>query len=156
MNTDLSGKCACGALHYRLIAKPMIVHCCHCKDCQRQTGTAFVINAIIERDNIEVHQGSTIVQTMPTDTGRPHDLYRCEDCGMTVWSDYGRRNTMVFVRVGTLDEPSLLPPDVHIYTRSAVTWVQLPDDIPAFHAFYPSVEAFWPADALNRRRALGF
>ena len=156
MNTDLVGGCGCGALRYRLKARPMIVHCCHCKDCQRQTGTAFVINAIIERDNIEIEQGSTVVCTMPTDSGRPHDLCRCRYCGITVWSDYGRRKTMLFVRVGTLDEPASLPPDVHIFTRSKLDWVGLPPHIPAFDIFYPSVEEFWPAEALSRRKALGF
>ena len=154
--TALAGGCGCGALRYRLKTAPMIVHCCHCKDCQRQTGTAFVVNAIIERDNIEIKQGETTVFTMPTDSGRPHDLYRCESCGTTVWSDYGRRRTMVFVRVGTLDEPALLPPDVHIFTRSKLPWVTLPVDVPAFDVFYESVEAFWPPEARKRRAELGF
>lgn len=156
MNTGLSGGCGCGALRYRLKVQPMIVHCCHCKDCQRQAGTAFVINAIIERDNIDLEQGAAVVCTMPTNSGSPHDLYRCEDCGTTVWSDYGRRETMLFVRVGTLDEPSLLPPDVHIFTRSKMDWVGLPPEIPAFEIFYSSVEEFWPAEARMRRGALGF
>lgn len=156
MTTDLSGGCGCGGLRYRLTAEPMIVHCCHCKDCQRQTGSAFVINAIIERDAIEIEQGNTVIYTMPSDSGRPHDLYRCEDCGTTVWSDYGRRKTMLFVRVGPLEEPDRLPPDVHIFTRSKLAWVGLPENIPAFDVFYSSVEEFWPAKAVERRRALGF
>lgn len=134
----------------------MIVHCCHCKDCQRQTGSAFVVNAVIERENIEIEQGSLAVYTMPTDSGRPHDLYRCENCVTTLWSDYGRRETMLFLRVCTLDEPSRLPPDVHIFTRSKLPWVGLPAEIPAFEVFYSSVADFWPAEALARRRALGF
>tara|TARA_R110002020_G_scaffold110627_15_gene255543 strand:+ start:3621 stop:4091 length:471 start_codon:yes stop_codon:yes gene_type:complete len=156
MIAGLSGGCGCGALRYRLTAAPMIVHCCHCKDCQRQTGTAFVVNAIIERDNIDIEQGATVVYTMPTDSGSPHDLYRCAECGTTVWSDYGRRRTMLFVRVGTLDEPALLPPDVHIFTRSKLPWVGLPPDVPAFDIFYSSVDDFWPEAARARRRALGF
>ncbi|PWW01861.1 hypothetical protein DFR52_102525 [Hoeflea marina] len=134
----------------------MIVHCCHCRDCQRQTGTAFVINAVIESDSIAIDAGATRVGSMPTDSGRPHDLYRCEACATTVWSDYGRRKTMLFVRVGTLEEPSRLPPDVHIFTRSKLPWVGLPADSPAFDVFYSSVEDFWPPEALERRRALGF
>ncbi|WP_322988322.1 GFA family protein [Hoeflea sp.] len=156
MATELSGGCGCGALRYRLKSKPMIVHCCHCKDCQRQTGSAFVVNAVIERDNIEIDQGNSVAFTMPTDSGTPHDLYRCEDCGTTVWSDYGRRKTMVFLRAGTLDDPGSLPPDVHIFIRSKLPWVSLPADIPAFDVFYSSVEAFWPEEALMRRKALGF
>jgi len=156
MDTDLTGGCGCGALRYRLKAKPMIVHCCHCKDCQRQIGSAFVINALIERDNIEIESGTTAVHAMPTESGRPHDLHRCEVCQTTVWSDYGRRRTLLFVRVGTLDEPARLPPDVHIYTRSRLPWVGLPADVPAFDVFYPGIAEFWSAEALARRRALGF
>lgn len=156
MTQDPCGGCACGALRYRLKAEPMVVHCCHCKDCQRQTGSGFVINAIIERDNIEVERGGTSMITMPTDSGLPHDIYRCKECGTTVWSDYGRRQSMVFVRVGTLDEPSALPPDVHIFTRSKLPWVGLPADVPAYDIFYPRLETIWPPQALARRRALGF
>ena len=156
MVTNLTGGCGCGALRYRLKAGPMIVHCCHCRDCQRQTGSAFVINAIIERDNIEIEQGKTAVHTMPTDSGRPHDLYRCDACGTTVWSDYGRRQTLLFLRVGTLDEPARLPPDVHIFTRSKLPWVGLPVDTPAYDIFYPSIDELWSEEALARRRALGF
>ncbi|AKI01498.1 hypothetical protein IMCC20628_02803 [Hoeflea sp. IMCC20628] len=156
MGAELTGGCGCGALRYRLKSGPMIVHCCHCKDCQRQTGSAFVINAVIERDNIEIRQGATVVYSMPTESCGPHDLYRCEDCGSTVWSDYGRRETMVFLRAGTLDEPDRLPPDVHIFTRSKLPWVEIPAEIPAFDIFYSSVEEFWPAGAMMRRRALGF
>ncbi len=156
MTRDLHGQCGCGALRFKLKAEPMVVHCCHCKDCQHQTGTAFVINAIIERDNVEVESGETAMYTMPTASGRPHDVYRCAECGTTVWSDYGRRETMLFLRVGTLDEPSELPPDVHIFTRSKLPWVGLPADVPAYEVFYPELEAVWPEEALRRRRALGF
>lgn len=149
---DLTGGCFCGAVRYRLVSPPMFVHCCHCKDCQRQTGTAFVLNAIIETDRIE-YSGELVPVTMKTDSGRPHDIYRCPKCQIAVWSDYGRRPLIRFVRVGTLDEPGLLPPDVHIFTRSKLPWVGLPKDMPAFDVYY-DMKTLWPAESLARREAI--
>ena len=148
-----SGSCFCGAVTYRLESAPMFVHCCHCKDCQRQTGTAFALNAIMEAERITLLSGKPEVVTMRTDSGRPHDIYRCPDCKTAVWSDYGRRKVMLFVRVGTLDDPGALPPDVHIFTRSKLPWVVLPDGAKAFDVYY-SMKKEWPAESLARREAL--
>jgi hypothetical protein len=148
-----SGSCFCGAVKYRLEREPMFVHCCHCKDCQRQTGSAFVINAIIEADNVTLLSGTPEPVTMATDSGRPHDIYRCPLCKTAVWSDYGRRRVMLFVRVGTLDEPSALPPDVHIFTRSKLPWVGLPPGVPAFEVYY-DMPKLWPPESLARRQAI--
>jgi hypothetical protein len=153
MFDPLSGGCSCSSVRYRLIAPPMFVHCCHCLDCQRQTGSAFVLNALIERDNIEMLAGAPEPVSMPTDSGRPHDIYRCPACRIAVWSDYGRRGVLRFVRVGTLDTPSALKPDVHIFTRSKVPWVQLPEGVPAFEVYYDTKE-LWPAESLARRAAI--
>ncbi len=149
----LDGGCACGAMRYRLTDRPMITHCCHCRDCQRQTGSAFVINALIETDRIEVLSGDLVVAGMPTDSGRPHELYRCAACGTTVWSDYGGRPYLRFVRVGTLDDPEAVPPDVHIFTRSKLPWVGLPEAAHAWEVFYPTMETEWSPQALARREA---
>lgn len=148
----LTGGCACGAVRYELTEKPMFVHCCHCLDCQRQTGSAFVINGLIETDRIRVLQGEPLPVRVPTDSGRPHDVYRCPTCQVALWSDYGGRTYLRFVRAGTVDDPSQIRPDVHIFTRSKLPWVALPPDIPAFEAFY-DMKALWPAEALERRRA---
>jgi hypothetical protein len=131
----------------------MFVHCCHCQDCQRQTGSAFVLNALIESDRVEHISGGVEAVPVPTDSGRPHDIYRCSRCCTAVWSDYGRRRALRFVRVGTLDDPSALSPDVHIYTRSKLPWVTLPPNIPAFEAYYDPAQV-WPAASLERRRAV--
>ena len=140
-------------IRYRLAAKPMFVHCCHCRDCQRQTGSAFVINALIETDRVERLEGETEAVPVPTDSGRPHVIHRCPVCKIAVWSHYGGLLPLSFVRVGTLDEPSALSPDVHIYTRSKLPWVALPHGVPAFDAYYDR-SAVWPAESLARRRAL--
>jgi hypothetical protein len=149
----LEGGCACEAVRYGLTSPPMFVHCCHCRDCQRQTGSAFVINALIETDRITLRSGSVRPIAMPTDSGSPHHIHRCSSCHTALWSDYGGRPMLRFVRVGTLDDPSVLSPDVHIYVRSKLPWVALPEGVPAFDAYYDS-QKLWPAASLERRRAI--
>jgi hypothetical protein len=146
----LAGGCACGAVRYRLQTGPMFVHCCHCRDCQRQTGSAFVINALIETDRIVLQGAAPQPVRVPTDSGGPHDIYRCGACKTAIWSDYGGRSGLRFVRVGTLDDPAALAPDVHIFTRSRLPWVALPADRPAFEIYYQSAE-IWPEESLKRR-----
>jgi len=153
MSSDQTGGCACGQIRYQLISAPLFVHCCHCKDCQRQTGSAFVLNALIETDRVKRLAGDPVLFGQPTDSGQPHDVARCQACGTAVWSHYGGRRTLTFVRVGTLDDPASLPPDVHIYTRSKLPWVVLPPDKPAFPAYYDS-KTLWPAESLARRTVL--
>jgi hypothetical protein len=153
MTRVLDGGCACGAVRYRLGSEPMFVHCCHCLDCQRQTGSAFVLNALIETDRVAVLSGAPAPVAVPTDSGRPHEIFRCPTCHTALWSDYGRRGVLRFVRVGTLEDPSALQPDVHIYTRSKLPWVALPAGVPAFEAYYDSAK-LWPAASLARRRAI--
>ena len=148
---QFAGRCACGAVKYRLTSAPMFVHCCHCLDCQRQTGSAFVLNAILEADRVEVLSGETQGYPQPTESGRPHVIHRCVSCGTALWSNYGGLTKLRFVRVGTLDQPSALKPDVHIYTRSKQPWVVLPEGVPAFEAYYSSKE-LWPAESLERRK----
>lgn len=152
MTETYEGGCACGRLRYRMPSAPMFVHCCHCTDCQRQTGSAFVLNALVETDRVELLSGATTAHAMPTDSGRPHTVFRCADCGTAVWSEYGGRKALRFVRVGTLDAPSRLAPDVHIYTRSKLPWISLPAGVPVFEAYYDSRKV-WPAASLERRKA---
>lgn len=147
------GRCACGAVRYRLTSAPMIVHCCHCRDCQRQTGGGFAVNALIETDRIELTGAEPAAVPVPTDSGRPHDIYRCPDCATAMWSDYGRRPGLRFVRATTLEDPDALPPDVHIFTRSKLPWVGLPEGVPAFEVYY-DMATLWPPESLARRQAI--
>ena len=153
MTDSLPGGCACGAVRYRLDGPPMFVHCCHCRDCQRQAASAFAINALIEADRVTMLSGDTAAFAMPTDSGMPHHIYRCTACGTPLWSEYGGRSTLRFVRAATLDDPTALPPDVHIYVRSKLPWVTLPEGVPAFEAYYDA-RTLWPPESLERRRAL--
>jgi hypothetical protein len=149
---QLTGGCACGAVRYRLASGPMFVNCCHCTDCQRQVGSAFVINAIIETDRIEVQSGELAASRMPTESGRPHDVWRCTQCGTAMWSDYGGRPWLRFVRATTLDDRGALKPDAHVFTRSKLPWVRIPSDQPAFEVFY-DLPTQWSPDSLARREA---
>jgi hypothetical protein len=149
----MEGGCACGAVRYRLASAPMIVHCCHCLDCQRQTGSAFVLNALIEADRVTLISGDPQPVGVPTDSGKPHQIFRCPRCQTAIWSVYGGRMALRFIRVGTLDRPDCLSPDVHIYTRSKQPWVSLPAATPAFEAYYDSAKV-WSEASLERRRAL--
>jgi hypothetical protein len=147
----MSGGCACGAVRYRLTGEPLFVHCCHCLNCQRQTGSAFVINLLIETDRVEV-TGQPHPVDAPRDDGSAQRIFRCPACQVAVFSEYGWPE-LLFVRGGTLDDPSAVTPDVHIYTRSKVPWVTLPDDAPAFEGYYDSGK-LWPAASLERLEAV--
>ncbi len=153
MTEKAEGGCACGAVQYRLESAPMFVHCCHCRDCQRQTGTGFALNALIEADRVTLLRDAPVAVQVPTDSGRPHRIFRCPSCQIAVWSEYGGRSEIRFVRVGTLDALETIRPDVHIYTRSKLPWVALADDVPSFEAYY-SARELWPAESLARRNAV--
>jgi hypothetical protein len=147
----VEGGCSCGAVRYRLTSEPLFVHCCHCLNCQRQTGSAFVINVLIEADRLEVLTGEPRPVEVPRDDGSAQRIFRCPECEVAVFSEYGRPEVL-FVRAGTLDEPAAVAPDVHIYTRSKVPWVVLPPSVPAFDVYYDS-KTLWPAASLERLRA---
>jgi hypothetical protein len=142
------GGCACGAVRYRLASEPLFIHCCHCLNCQRQTGSAFVINLLIEADRIEVPVGAPQPVDAPRDSGKPQRIFRCPDCQVAIFSEYGRSDVS-FVRAGTLDDPTRIEPDVHIYTRSKVEWVTIPEGTPAFEEYYDE-RKLWPAESLRR------
>lgn len=148
------GGCTCRAVRYRLTSRPMFVHCCHCSWCQRETGTAFALNAMIEADRVELLSGAPETVNTPSNSGKGQKISRCPTCRVAVWSNYaGAGDAVRFVRVGTLDQPSRLPPDVHIFTSTKQPWVALPAGTPAFEEFYRRSEV-WPADSLARRQAL--
>ena len=148
------GGCACGAVRYSLTTAPLIVHACHCRDCQRITGSAFVINLWIEAKFVEA--GATAPKSFRLAGGsrKPHEVFFCEACGTYLWSRYhGAPGDFLFVRAGTLDRPEAVRPDVHIFTRSKLPWLELPQDVPAFKSFY-KIDKVWPAESLKRLRSL--
>lgn len=149
----LEGGCACRGVRYRLTAPPIYVHCCHCRWCQRETGSAFVLNAMIEAERVEVLNGEPLAVMTPSNSGKGQKIVRCPDCMVALWSNYaGAGDALNFVRVGTLDDPDRTPPDIHIFTDSKQPWVILPTDKPSFPEYYNRKEV-WPAAALARRAA---
>lgn len=151
---SLDGGCTCRAIRYQMKAKPLFVHCCHCRWCQRETGTAFALNAMIETEQLEILQGSPILVMTPTLSSKGQKIFRCPNCHIALWSHYsGAGDAVSFVRVGTLDQPDILPPDIHIYTESKQPWVQLPTHIPAVAEYYKR-DDYWPAESLARRQRL--
>jgi len=148
------GGCTCRQVRYRMLTKPLFVHCCHCRWCQRETGSAFALNAMIEADHLQLLEGGVVVIDTPSHSGKGQRIARCPRCEVALWSNYaGAGEAIRFVRVGTLDEPDNMPPDIHIYTASKQPWVKLPPDVPAEAEYYRASER-WPAESLERRAAL--
>ena len=148
------GGCACGAVRYRMTSRPMFVNCCHCRCCQRESGASFALNAIIEADRVVLLSGSPEAVNTPSESGKGQKIARCPSCRVALWSNYaGAGDAIRFIRVGTLDEPDRLPPDMHIYTASKQPWVVLPPGTPAAEGFYER-DAVWPQESLARRRAV--
>jgi hypothetical protein len=150
----MEGGCTCREVRYRLLSRPLFVHCCHCRWCQRETGAAFALNAMIEADRVVTLSGVPEAVMTPSLSGKGQKISRCPTCRIAVWSNYsGAGDAVRFVRVGTLDMPDLLPPDIHIFTESKQPWVILPPGAPAVEQYYDR-EKYWPAESLARRRAL--
>ncbi len=154
MPFPLEGGCDCGAVRYRMRTAPLIVHCCHCRWCQRGSGASFALNAMIEADRLVTLAGTPQLVATPTHSGRGQQVARCAQCRVALWSHYAAAGPVVaFVRVGTLDTPDELPPDLHIFTASKQPWVVLPTAVPAFEAYYDRAK-YWPRESLERRLAI--
>ncbi len=150
----LEGGCTCGNIRYRMTTKPMFVHCCHCRWCQRETGASFALNAMIEADRVILLNGTPEVIDTPSHSGEGQKIWRCSNCSIAVWSNYtGAGNLVNFVRVGTLDNPDMLPPDIHIFTESKQPWVTLSSDIPTVEQYY-ELKEYWSKESLDRRHTL--
>jgi len=149
----IEGGCTCGGVRYRLTTSPLFVHCCHCSWCQRESGSAFVINALIEADCVELLSGEVEIIDTPSESRKGQKIHRCTKCKIAVWSNYaGSGDAIHFLRVGTLDHPDNVPPDVHIFTSSKQSWVTLPAGTPAVPEFYRWAD-YWPAESIDRYKA---
>jgi hypothetical protein len=152
--TTHDGGCTCRFVRYRLTSAPLFVHCCHCRWCQRETGSAFALNALIEADRVELLAGNVEMVDTPTLSGKGQKVFRCPRCRIALWSNYaGAGEAVRFVRVGTLDEPDWCPPGIHIFTASKQPWVLLAAGTPAVAEYYKASE-HWPAASLERRAKL--
>jgi hypothetical protein len=150
----LAGGCDCRRVRYRMETRPLFVHCCHCRWCQRETGASFALNAMIEADRVTLLGAEPEVVDTPSASGKGQRIARCPNCRIALWSNYAGAGPAVrFVRVGTLDDPDLLPPDIHIFTASKQPWVVIPPGMPAVPEYYER-DQYWPPESLERRRAL--
>ncbi|MET0335965.1 MAG: GFA family protein [Rhizobacter sp.] len=155
-NTEppFDGGCTCRQVRYRLASTPLIVHACHCRWCQRETGASFALNAMIEADRVSLSSGVVETVLTPSQSGKGQRIVRCPTCRIAVWSHYaGAGEAVCFVRVGTLDAPDRFPPDIHIHTQSKQPWLTLPPDAKAVPEYYRASEV-WSAESLARREAL--
>lgn len=151
---SFEGGCDCRSVRYRLTRNPLFVHCCHCRWCQRESGASFALNALIETDFLVLLQGAPVNVVTPSNSGKGQVIMRCPSCQLALWSHYaGAGPKLSFVRVGTLDEPDRLRPDIHIFTSTRQPWVTLPANVPAVREYYDR-QLFWPAASLERRRVL--
>lgn len=147
-----NGKCGCGEVHYRLSIKPMFVHCCHCTWCQRETGSAFALNALVESEKLSVDKGQIESIETPSNSGFGQVIIRCVKCKVALWSHYGAgKEKVAFLRVGTLLNPNLCPPNIHIYTSCKQSWLKLDDLTVKVEKFYRKFE-FWPQESIKRYR----
>lgn len=150
----VDGGCDCKSVRYRIQSAPLFVHCCHCRWCQRESGASFALNAVFEADRVTNLAAEPELVHTPSESGLGQQVARCPKCRVAVWSHYaGSGPVTKVVRVGTLDNPDLLPPDVHIFTASKQPWVVLAPDTPAFEQYY-DLEKLWPAQSLARRQAI--
>ena len=150
----IDGGCTCRAVRYRMASAPLFVHCCHCRWCQRESGSAFALNAMIEADRVQLLAGETERVATNSASGKGQAIVRCTRCRVALWSHYaGSGDTVSFVRVGTLDDPDRLPPDIHIFTMSKQPWVLLPPGTPAVAEYYRRSD-HWPAASVERFKAL--
>jgi hypothetical protein len=132
----------------------MYVHCCHCTWCQRETGTSFALNGLWETARVEVTHGTPELIDTPSNSGKGQMIARCPKCHIALWSNYGGLGDLVrFIRVGTLDDASQFPPDIHIFTASKQPWVVIPEGMRAVPEYYKSAEV-WPKESLERRAAV--
>ena len=149
-SVKLSGKCTCGHVRYHITAQPMIVHCCHCTWCQRETGTAFALNAVVETSAVQIENGGCEIIDTPSQSGNGQKIARCPECRVAIWSHYYQAGPNIsFIRVGTLDFPETLPPDIHIYTSTKQPWVNIPENMQSVLEFYNPREV-WDPDNLQR------
>ena len=150
----MEGGCSCGNIRYRLTGKPLVVNACHCTWCQRETGTVHALNAVYEFDRVEHLKAEPEIIDTPSASGKGQRIARCPRCHIALWSNYAGAGPRIhFIRVGTLDQPDALPPDIHIFTASKQPWVLLPPDAPAVPEYYDR-RKHWPTESLQRREAL--
>ena len=119
---EIKGGCLCGAVRYTARADPALVGVCHCRDCQKLTGSAFGFLVGLPRAAFEI-EGVLKTFTKPADSGRP--IVRRPECGSSIVEEPGSRPDLVIINGGTLDDPTSVTPGIEIYCNRELSWVQL-------------------------------
>ncbi|MEQ9643359.1 MAG: GFA family protein [Alphaproteobacteria bacterium] len=149
----MTGRCACGAVTYRITDAPLFTQACHCTDCQRSTGSAFVVHLVLAEPDFEI-EGKTRMATVPSGSGAGCELHACAKCATYIWVRYlYHKVPVIAVRGGTLDDPAAAPPQAHIFTRSMQPWLTLPDGVPRFDEAFARDDV-WPAASCRKYDAL--
>ena len=150
----MHGGCDCRTIRYRMETEPLFVHCCHCRWCQRETGASFALNALIEADRVTILGASPELIDTPSQSANGQVIARCPECRIALWSNYSVAGPFInFIRVGTLDNPDILEPDIHIFAASKQPWVTIPEGTPVVAEFYDR-DRYWPPESLARRLLL--
>jgi hypothetical protein len=122
----MTGGCQCGAVRYELGGPPLELYCCHCRECQKQSASAFGISVIVPREAFLLTAGTPRFWSRPTDTGRTLECAFCPDCGTRLFHRYDAAAPMLSVKGGSLDEPVDLTAAVHIWTARMLPGIVLP------------------------------
>ncbi|MEM7412121.1 MAG: GFA family protein [Myxococcota bacterium] len=128
----MTGGCQCGAVRYRIEGPPKAVTACHCRECQRQSGSAFGMSLIVARDGFHLDQGDVQVYSRVGESGLEVAGAFCGICGTRLYHDLERNPTTRNVKAGTLDDPSECAPILHVWTDSRQRWFTLPEAVPHF------------------------
>lgn len=124
----LTGGCQCGALRYEIDADaPLDLYACHCRECQKQSGSAFGISAIFPLDAVRIVKGMPKIWTRPTDSGNTTDCAFCPDCGTRIMHTGTYDRSVTAIKGGSLDEPPDMAGAKHIWTDRTLHGIAIPD-----------------------------
>ncbi len=125
---ERTGGCQCGRVRYRLVGEPLFLSVCHCKECQRQSGSAFGMSMLVPEANLTV-EGTLKSFERSSESGRPVRCHFCPECGTRIYHAISYAAGAVNLKPGTLDDTSWLEPRLQAWTRSKQPWVALPEGL---------------------------
>ena len=137
MSEARRGGCQCGAIRYEITGPATVVYACHCRECQRQSGSAFAMALVVPAERFRLLEGVPKSFARAGESGRIVTGWFCPECGTRLYHTPGQLSGNINVKPGTLDNTSDLAPTVHVWTKSAQKWVQLPPGI-ARHETQPA------------------
>ena len=131
--SNVVGGCLCGSVRYESEAEAVLTAVCHCRDCQKQTSSAFSVLVALPKGSLRTEgQALASVETVGDDTGLPIIRRFCPKCGSAIMSEIAATPELEWLKAGTLDDPSWLRPQLHMWSDSAQPWVSIDDTIPAY------------------------